>query len=77
MPQSPPGSTSAEDESKIEQPEQVETSSKETPKENNAAAKARERMERFKALKARAVSFVIHLGCKGFKLLRHSSRSLY
>jgi pre-mRNA-splicing factor SYF2 len=67
MPQTRPVSTSAEDEQKIEQPEQVEATEKETSsssgapeqsKENDAAAKARERMERFKALKARAVSLL-------------------
>ncbi|KAJ5364507.1 Pre-mRNA-splicing factor syf2 [Penicillium cataractarum] len=65
MPQTPPASTSVEAEPKVEQPEQVETADKETSssseapaqsKENDAAAKARERMERFKALKARAKS---------------------
>ncbi|CEJ54604.1 Pre-mRNA-splicing factor syf2 [Penicillium brasilianum] len=65
MPQTQPVSTSAEDEQKIEHPEQVEATEKETlsssdapeqSKENDAAAKARERMERFKALKARAKS---------------------
>lgn len=65
MPQTPPDSTSAEDKPNVEQPEQVEAAPKETSssseapaerKENDAAAKARERMERFKALKARAVS---------------------
>jgi pre-mRNA-splicing factor SYF2 len=80
MPQTPPGSTSAEDEPKVEQPEQLDSAPKETPvesKENDAAAKARERMERFKALKARAVSLVICPGPKGFKLVRPSPRSLY
>ncbi|KAJ5443786.1 Pre-mRNA-splicing factor syf2 [Penicillium daleae] len=65
MPQTPPVSTSAEEEPNIEQPEQVEATSTETPssskapaesKENDGVAKARERMERFKALKARAKS---------------------
>jgi pre-mRNA-splicing factor SYF2 len=65
MPQTPPESTSVKDKPNVEQPEQVEAASEETSssseapaesKENDAAAKARERMERFKALKARAVS---------------------
>ena len=80
MPHTPPGSTSAEDEPKAEQSEQLDAAPKETPvgsKENDAAAKARERMERFKALKARAVSLVIRPGCKGFKLRRPSPQLLY
>lgn len=80
MPQTPPVSTSAEDEPNAEQPVQVETAPKETPaesKENDAAAKARERMERFKALKARAVSFLVPLGREGFKLTRPFRRSPY
>ncbi|EPS27508.1 hypothetical protein PDE_02451 [Penicillium oxalicum 114-2] len=59
MPSASPEPASAKDEFNAEKPENADTSAKEIlpgKTENDAAAKARERMERFKALKARAKS---------------------
>ncbi len=69
MPRTRKQESSAEKESKAEQVEQTETATEDTPissepnaenKDDDAAAKARERQARFKALQARAVSdFII------------------
>lgn len=69
---------SAEESSNVEKPEQTETATNEAPstsepneekKDDDAAAKARDRQARFKALQARAVSihscFTILLGVFG------------
>ncbi|KAJ5169001.1 Pre-mRNA-splicing factor syf2 [Penicillium canariense] len=65
MPKTRQAESSAMDELNVEQPEQIETAPMETPssseppaanKEDDAAAKARERKDRFKALQARAKS---------------------
>lgn len=69
---------SAEQSSNVEKPEQAETATNEAPstsepneekKDDDAAAKARDRQARFKALQARAVSihsyFTVLLGVLG------------